>query len=104
MATTPGFPALRPREWPYRPVVLPLARKLVSVIGRVDYARVRIEQGQVEPLAISGAAILSSTTRAEGFIVIPVDLEGYPPGASVTVWLYDDGWSARGLEPSGPSH
>ena len=53
----------RPRKWPYRPVVLPLARKLVSVIGRVDYARVRIERGQVEPLASSGASILSSTTR-----------------------------------------
>ncbi len=84
----------RPREWRYRPVVLPLARKLVSVIGRVDYARVRIEQGKVEPLAISGASILSSTTCADGFVVIPTDLEGYPPGASVTVWLYDDGWPA----------
>ena len=94
----------RPREWPYRPVVLPLARKLVSVIGRVDYARVRIEQGRVEPLAISGASILSSTTRADGFVVIPADLEGYPPGAWVTVWLYDDGWPARGVEPSGPGH
>ena len=94
----------RPREWPYRPVVLPLARKLVSVIGRVDYARVRIEQGRVEPLAISGASILSSTTRADGFVVIPANLEGYPPGAWVTVWLYDDGGPARGVEPSGPGH
>ncbi|HMB05401.1 MAG TPA: gephyrin-like molybdotransferase Glp, partial [Isosphaeraceae bacterium] len=56
----------RPRAWPYRALVLPLAKELVSVVGRVDYARVRIEQGQVEPLAISGASILSSTTRADG--------------------------------------
>ncbi len=94
----------RPREWPYRPVVRPLARKLVSVTGRVDYARVRIEQGQVEPLAISGASILSSTTRADGFVVIPADLEGYAPGASVTVWLYDAGWPSQGVEPNGPGH
>ena len=79
----------RPREWPYRSVSLPLARKLVSVVGRVDYARVRIVQEQVEPLAISGASILSSTTRADGFVVVPADLEGYPAGAIVTVWLYD---------------
>jgi molybdopterin molybdotransferase len=80
----------RPRAWPYRPVTLPLSRKLVSVIGRVDYARVRIEGEQLEPIAISGASILSSTTRADGFVVIPADREGYPAGAVVTVWLYDE--------------
>jgi molybdopterin molybdotransferase len=79
----------RPSGWPYRKVALPLARKLVSVVGRVDYARVRIVSGEVEPLATSGASILSSTTRADGFVVVPEDLEGYPPGASVGVWLYD---------------
>jgi molybdopterin molybdotransferase len=79
----------RPRQWPYQSVTLPLARKLVSMLGRVDYARVRIEQGQVEPLAVSGASILSSTTRADGFVVVPADKEGYPAGATVEVWLYD---------------
>ena len=77
----------RPRGWPYRSASFPLARKLVSVVGRVDYARVRIVQDRVEPLAISGASILSSTTRADGFVVVPADLEGYPAGANVTVWL-----------------
>jgi molybdopterin molybdotransferase len=80
----------RPIGWPHRTVVVPLARKLSSIVGRVDYARVRIEQGQVEPLAVSGASILSSTTRADGFVVVPADLEGYPAGAPVTVRLYDD--------------
>ena len=79
----------RPRGWPYRSASFPLARKLVSVVGRVDYARVRIVQDRVEPLAISGASILSSTTRADGFVVVPADLEGHPIGANVTVWLYD---------------
>ena len=79
----------RPLAWPYRPVERPLAHKLVSAIGRVDYARVRIGAEGVEPLAISGASILSSTTRADGFVVVPADLEGYPTGASVVVWLYD---------------
>jgi len=78
-----------PSAWPYRQVQAPLARKLVSVAGRVDYARVRLAGGQVEPLAISGASILSSTTRADGFVVVPQDSEGYPPGVEVQVWLYD---------------
>jgi molybdopterin molybdotransferase len=78
-----------PPAWPYRSAALPLGKKLASVVGRVDYARVAIAEGRVEPLAISGASILSSTTRADGFVVIPADLEGYPSGENVTVWLYD---------------
>ncbi len=67
----------------------PLARKLVSQIGRLDYCRVKIEAGRVEPLAIGGASVLSSTTRADGFVVIPDDSEGYPEGQRVEVFLYD---------------
>jgi len=76
-------------EWPYRKVRLPLVRKLVSQVGRVDYARVKIVDGEVEPLAISGASILSSTTMADGFVIVPADSEGYPAGTEVDVLLYD---------------
>ena len=79
----------RPPAWPYPREEHPLAQKLVSALGRVDYARVKVVDGRVEPLAISGASILSSTTRADGFVVVPADLEGYPAGATVTVWRYD---------------
>ncbi|MEX2174986.1 MAG: molybdopterin molybdotransferase MoeA, partial [Pirellulaceae bacterium] len=79
----------RPAGWPYPIVRLPLARKLVSQVGRVDYARVRIVGDQVEPIAISGASILTSTTLADGFVVVPADSEGYPPGTEVEVFLYD---------------
>lgn len=79
----------RPSEWLYRAVERPLGQKLTSELGRVDYARVRIVDGRVEPLAIHGASILSSTTRADGFVLVPADLEGYPAGAMVRVWLYD---------------
>jgi molybdopterin molybdotransferase len=78
----------RQREWPYRAVRLRLARKLVSLVGRVDYARVSIAQGEAEPLAIGGASVLSSTTRADGFVIVPADSEGYPAGAEVDVFLY----------------
>ncbi len=77
-------------EWPYRRVRLPLARKIASHIGSVDYLRVRLIDGQVEPLAISGASILSSTTRADGFIILPENCEGLLPDAEVEVFLYDD--------------
>jgi molybdopterin molybdotransferase len=79
----------RDMDWPHRRVHLPLTRKLVSAVGRVDYVRVQIGNGQVEPLATSGASILSSTTRADGFVIVPCDSEGLPPGELVWVYLYD---------------
>ena len=80
----------RRSDWPYRQRRLKLARKLVSTVGRVDYARVLInENDEVEPLAISGASILSSTTRATGFVIVPGDSEGHGEGAEVDVFLYD---------------
>ncbi|REJ70433.1 MAG: molybdopterin molybdenumtransferase MoeA [Planctomycetota bacterium] len=80
----------RSTDWPYLRKRLKLARKLVSVVGRVDYARVAInEDDEVEPLAISGASILSSTTRADGFVIVPGDSEGSGPGSEVEVFLYD---------------
>jgi molybdopterin molybdotransferase len=78
----------RPPEWPYRPIELPLARKIASPLGRTDYVRVRVAGGRIDPIATSGASILSSTTRADGFVVVPRDLEGYPEGAVVTAYLY----------------
>lgn len=80
----------RSMEWPYRCERLPLAAKLVSVAGRVDYVRVRIRNGLVEPMATSGASQLSSTTRADGFVVTPRDSEGYAAGEVVSVYRYDE--------------
>ena len=78
-----------PEGWPYRSVQLPLAGRLVSQIGRVDYARVRVESAGVRPLAISGASVLSSVTGADGFVIVPAGLEGYDEGVEVQVHLYD---------------
>ena len=89
----------RPAEMPYAVRTLPLSRKIASMVGRVDYVRVLIRDGQVEPLAVSGASILSSTTRADGFVLVPADLEGYPEGAEVSVYLYDAESEGRGLAP-----
>ncbi len=79
----------RPMALPYRCQTLPLSRKIASAIGRVDYVRVQVHEGQVEPLAIGGASILSSTTRADGFVLVPADLEGYAPGETVEVFFYN---------------
>ena len=66
-----------------------VARKIASEVGRVDYCRVRLVDGAVEPIALSGASILSSTTRADGFVIVAAESEGYGAGADVDVYLYD---------------
>jgi molybdopterin molybdotransferase len=76
-------------EWPYRSLDAALADKLTSSLGRVDYVRVKLEEGRVVPMATSGASILSSTTRADGFVVVPAGLEGYAAGQVVTSWMYE---------------
>jgi molybdopterin molybdotransferase len=78
----------RDRAWPYRAVDATLVRKISSPIGRLDYVRVRIVEGRAEPLATGSASVLSSTTRADGFVIVPADSEGFAPGAGVKVWLY----------------
>jgi molybdopterin molybdotransferase len=77
-----------PKVWPYHAVRARLARKISSPIGRLDYARVQVVDGAVEPLSVGGASVLSSTTRADGFVIVPADSEGFAPGTDVEVWLY----------------
>jgi molybdopterin molybdotransferase len=78
----------RSPDWPYLSVRRTLARRIVSQIGRTDYARVVIDEGLVNPVAISGSSILSSVTKASGFVVVPSAFEGYAEGTEVTVHCY----------------
>ncbi len=79
----------RSADWPYLRQQYTVGSKIVSAVGRVDYCRVRLESGRIEPISTSGASILSSTTRAAGFVIVPAELEGYAPGTEVEVFLYD---------------
>ena len=85
-----------PSEWPYSAATGVLRRKLVSAVGRTDYARVRFVDGGVEPVAISGASVLTSTSRADGFVVVPADSEGIGAGGEVKVWQYGERVAATG--------
>jgi len=78
------------RHWPYHSVRKKLKQKLPSMLGRTDYARVCLTDNEkVEAIAISGAAILTSTTKPDGFVIIPANCEGYAADTEVEVFLYD---------------
>ncbi|HEX8112665.1 MAG TPA: gephyrin-like molybdotransferase Glp, partial [Kofleriaceae bacterium] len=80
----------RSRAWPHRRVKLPLAAKIVSDLGRTDYMRVSITGGRVAPIMTTGASILSSTTRADGVVIVAAHHEGHGEGEEVEVHLYDE--------------
>ncbi|MCZ6843442.1 MAG: molybdopterin molybdotransferase MoeA [SAR324 cluster bacterium] len=79
----------RAEAWPYRSASYPLKERISSQIGRVDYARVKLDGGQALLLATSGASILSTTSQADGFVVVEQDSEGMAAGEMAQVWHYD---------------
>ena len=77
-----------PRAWPHARRRCQLAAPIASTIGRTDYVRVKLEGDRVIPIATSGASILSSTTRADGVVIVAEDDPGPAEGAWVEVVLY----------------
>jgi molybdopterin molybdotransferase len=76
---------------PYRSRMMMTARKIVSGIGMTEIVPVRYQgENSVEPIASFSEIGLMAAASADGFVIVPETSEGYPPGASVTVYLYDD--------------
>ena len=66
------------------PVLAELTRKVTSTLGMGEVIPVRVSGNSAEPLA-SGYLPFSALTRANGWIFVPADSEGYPAGARVAV-------------------
>jgi molybdopterin molybdotransferase len=66
-----------------------LARKIPSRPNYLSMVRVSIRNGEAEPIMISGAGILSSVARADGFVVVPEEKEGLDAGETVMVMLFE---------------
>ncbi len=86
-------PALRklgnlPDE-PDRVIRAVLAEKIHSRTGYRTFARVKLDNGKAAPLATSGAGILSSVSKADGFVIIPENVEGLSAGEKVDVVLIE---------------
>jgi molybdopterin molybdotransferase len=76
---------------PYRTRELTMAKKLVSAIGMTEICPVlRTADGRIEPLPASAGIGLRAAALADGFVIIPEAREGYPPGAVVTAYFYDE--------------
>ncbi|MEJ2692336.1 MAG: molybdopterin molybdotransferase MoeA [Candidatus Thiodiazotropha sp.] len=80
----------KPGALPYRRQRLSLSRKLVSRIGQMEVARMRIDGETTEPLAVVDDRLLSNSIRADGFVLLPENSEGFAEGALVEVYRYDE--------------
>jgi molybdopterin molybdotransferase len=63
-------------------------RKIVSTVGVVEVCQVRLIEGKVEPLGSPESGGLASAVRADGFVLVPAAVEGYPAGGRVPVHLF----------------
>lgn len=69
-----------------------MGEKVASMLGRTDVVRVRLERRgrrlAAYPIRITGSSMLTTITNADGFVVIPEDVEGIERGDPVEVELY----------------
>jgi molybdopterin molybdotransferase len=67
-----------------------LLENVTSKIGFTSFVRVKIdfEAMTALPIATSGSGILSSVTAADGYILIPENVEGFERGERVTAYLF----------------
>ncbi len=63
--------------------------KINSKEGYLTYARVILEGNIAHPLMTSGSGVLSSVAKANGFVIIPENVEGYEEGQDVDVVLIE---------------
>lgn len=66
-----------------------LAAKISSKIGYVNFIRVVLEEDKVRPLTGAGAGVLSSVAKADGYVLVPENIEGYDEGEEVDVFLIE---------------
>lgn len=77
-----------------RPVLkAKLTHRVTSALGRRVFLRVHVferdDEFLAEPVRIKGSGILSTMTKANGYVIIPEDREGLENGESVIVHLFD---------------
>ncbi|NQW03196.1 MAG: molybdopterin molybdotransferase MoeA, partial [Acidobacteria bacterium] len=73
--------------WAPRVVTLPLARRITSSPGRLQFYSVRIEGERAVP-AFKGSGDITSMAHADGYVTIPAEVVALEAGEAVTITLY----------------
>lgn len=74
---------------PLRPTIVraPIAQRVTSTLGRLQFLPVRLEDGRAVP-TFKGSGEITSLSRADGYVTIPAETEVVDAGTPVDVTLY----------------
>ena len=69
-----------------------LTRRVAGVLGRRVFLRVRVFEKDggffAEPVRVTGSGVLTTMTKANGYVIVPENREGVEEGESVRVHLF----------------
>jgi len=69
-----------------------LTRRVAGALGRRVFLRVRVYEKEggflAEPVRVTGSGVLTTMTRANGYVIIPENSEGLEEGEAVRVQLF----------------
>ena len=70
-----------------------ITRRVTTALGRRSFVRVYVSQhGEeflAEPVSILGSGVISTMTRAKGYVIVPENREGLEEGELITVHMFD---------------
>jgi molybdopterin molybdotransferase len=70
-----------------------MTKRIATAVGRRNFVRVRVFQKKgvvwAEPVSARGSSLISTMTRANGFVVVSEDREGLDEGELVSVRMFD---------------
>jgi molybdopterin molybdotransferase len=71
-----------------------MTRRIATTLGRKNLVRVHVLQKDddffAEPISARGSSLISTMTRANGYVVVPENVEGVEEGDIVSVHMFDD--------------
>jgi molybdenum cofactor synthesis domain-containing protein len=81
------------RQEEHRPVIkAKIARRIGTMLGRKTFVRVSVfkrdEEFFAEPISARGSGMISTMTRANGYVIVPENREGLEEGETVSVHLF----------------
>ncbi|MGE5831477.1 MAG: gephyrin-like molybdotransferase Glp [Methanomicrobiales archaeon] len=83
----PLLSAMSGSPWSERKVPAVLAENIPSQKGRVEFVRVRIEEGRAIP-CFGKSGLLNTFVESDGMVMVPADREGFEAGETVEVILW----------------
>jgi molybdopterin molybdotransferase len=71
-----------------------IMKRVNTILGRKTFVRVHVSQRNAEffaePISARGSGIISTMTKANGYVVVPENREGLEKGETVSVYLFDN--------------